>query len=164
LERRHRDRTLTDRGQREQRRVALERAGSGSGARRDAGIQVGRRRVGVHPEPLDTGRELLAEVEADLTEGRVARLHESVFERAAAGGVGSNVGFEYIATTPPVFTSSTTTEPRRPASPAEAASWAWADIDSTTVPVWGWLENALESGLPRLRPASCDEYFASMPT
>ena len=29
---------------------------------------------------------------------------------------GSKVGFEYIATTPPVFTSSTTTDPRRPAS------------------------------------------------
>src|SRR4051795_2105977 len=50
---------------------------------------------------------------------------------------GSYVGFEYAASTPPLRTSSTTTEPGRPASPSAASCCTARDSVSTTVPT-GW--------------------------
>ena len=65
--------------------VLLERPSVGPSCGRPAGRgRSGRRGGSVDAEVLDARRELFAEVEADLTERRVARLDEALFERAAA--------------------------------------------------------------------------------
>src|SRR5262249_4614380 len=84
LERRHGDVALADPGEGEQGLVLLERPGRGpdavGGARGDV-----ERRSRADPELLHAGHELVAELEADLAKGGVARLLEAQRQRATAG-------------------------------------------------------------------------------
>src|SRR6266511_311961 len=83
LQRGHGDVTLTDAREREQGLVLLERPGRGAHAVGRAGRDVQRRRR-ADPELLHPGHELVAEVESDLPERRVARLLEAQRQRSAA--------------------------------------------------------------------------------
>ena len=83
-----------------------------------------------------------------------------------ASGFGSNVGFEYAATIAPVFTSSTTTEPRWPFSAVAASCCAFSVMPSTTLPR---VSLPLKKSLRLLivmwksRPTSWSLYSASTP-
>ncbi len=97
---------------------------------------------------------------------RNSRASRATFVSCDTSSVGSYVGFEYAATTPPVRTLSTTTEPRRPASPSAAACWARTDRFRKTVPVIGRFATQRLGSLSenlQSRPASCFEYSASTP-
>ena len=74
----------------ERRLVVLERAFLRPGARRDLRVEVGARRGAVDGESLDARRELLSEIETDLSEGRVAR-HDEAFEQGPAAALAAEV-------------------------------------------------------------------------
>ena len=89
------------------------------------------------------------------------------FASCVASWFGSNVGFEYAASTPPVCTSSTTTLPRLPCSANAAVPWAAFDSVSTTVPTGCLFANASARLLTwslNVRPSRSAEYAFSTPT